>query len=144
MDFSCLFGIVVPGVSSTIILMLLGVYPIYLSSVASLYFPILLPISLGILLGGFCFMKLTKFLLEHFYAPTFYAIIGFTIGSIFVLLPHFSSFLEAIIGILSCLLRLCFFFYVRKNKPYLIKSLHTIFVKILDKLFILWYNDYVT
>lgn len=104
MDSSCQFGIVVPGVSSTIILMLLGVYSIYLSSVSSLYLPILIPILIGILIGGFCFMKLTKFLLDHFYAPTFYSIIGFTVGSIFVLLPTFSSSLDVIIGLLCAIL----------------------------------------
>lgn len=108
---SCLFGIVVPGVSSTIILMLLGVYHVYLSSVSSLYFPVLIPIAIGVVLGGFCFMKLTKFLLERFYAPTFYAIIGFTVGSIFVLLPTFSSCLDAILGSLCCFLRFYYCFY---------------------------------
>lgn len=99
-------GIVVPGVSSTIILMLLGIYPIYLSSVSNVYLPVLIPIAIGVLLGGFCFMKLTKFLLEHFYSPTFYCIIGFTVGSILILLPSFSSPLEVVLGVLSCFLRL--------------------------------------
>ena len=121
-------GIVVPGVSSTIILMLLGVYPIYLSSISSVYLPILIPIGIGVMLGGFLFMKLTKFLLEHFYAPTFYAIIGFTVGSIFVLLPSFSSFLEILIGVLCCFLRFCcclFFWekkYIKKNKGNVLKT----------------------
>lgn len=97
-------GIVVPGVSSTIILMLLGVYGIYLNSVSSLYFPVLIPIGIGVILGGFCFMKLTKYLLDCFYVPTFYCIIGFTVGSIFVLLPAFSSIIDVIIGILSTFL----------------------------------------
>lgn len=108
MVFLCLFGIVVPGVSSTIILMLLGVYSIYLDSISSLYFPVLIPLGMGVLFGSFCFMKLTKYLLTHFYASTFYGIIGFTVGSIFVLLPTFSSAIDVILGILSCL----FGFYV--------------------------------
>ncbi len=111
MDFSCQYGIVVPGVSSTIILMLLGIYSIYLTSVSNLYLPVLLPLSIGVILGSLCFMKLTKYLLEHFYTPTFYSIIGFTVGSIFVLLPSFSSSIDIIIGILSCLLRFQYSFY---------------------------------
>lgn len=99
-------GIVVPGVSSTIILMLLGTYSIYLTSVSSLYLPILLPLGIGVIIGAFCFMKLTKYLLEHFYSPTFYAIIGFTVGSIFVLLPSFSCLLDLIIGLFCCILRI--------------------------------------
>lgn len=108
MAFLCQCGIVVPGVSSTIILMLLGIYSIYLNAISSLYFPVLIPIGIGIILGSFCFMKLTKYLLEHLYAPTFHCIIGFTIGSIFVLLPSFSSGIDIMIGALSCFLR---FFY---------------------------------
>lgn len=97
----CQYGIVVPGVSSTIILMLLGIYSMYLNSISSLYFPVLIPIVIGVIIGGFCFMKLTKYLLDNFYTPTFYTILGFTIGSIFVLLPSFSSGIEIIVGLLS-------------------------------------------
>ena len=83
-------GVVIPGVSSTIILMLLGVYSTYISSISNLYFPVLLPIGIGLLFGSLFFMKLTKFLLKHFYAKTFYTIIGFTLGSIFILFPNIS------------------------------------------------------
>lgn len=90
MAFSCPFGIVVPGVSSTIILMLFGIYPVYLSSISSLYLPILIPIGIGIIFGSLVFMKLTRFLLNNYYVQTFYTIIGFTLGSIFVLIPEMS------------------------------------------------------
>ena len=98
-------GIVVPGISSTIILMLLGVYSTYLTSVSSLYIPILIPIGIGILIGSILFMKITKFCLKSFYAETFYIIIGFTLGSVLVIWPDFSldfngfiSFLFMLIG----------------------------------------------
>ena len=97
-------GIIVPGVSSTIILMLLGIYPIYLSSVSSIYLPILIPIGIGIILGGFFFMKLTRFLLNKFYVQTFYTIVGFTIGSIFVLIPEFNSYIDYFICALCIIL----------------------------------------
>lgn len=93
-------GIIVPGVSSTIILMLLGVYSIYLQSVASIYLPVLIPIGIGLVLGSIIVMKLTKSLLEKHYAKTFYTIIGFTIGSIFVLWPETITVMEKILCIL--------------------------------------------
>ena len=43
-------GIIVPGVSSTVILMLLGIYSTYLNSISTLYFPVLIPIGIGILI----------------------------------------------------------------------------------------------
>ena len=98
------FGIVVPGVSSTIILMLLGVYSVYLQSVANLYLPVLIPLGIGLILGSIIVMKLTKKLLETYYAQTFYSIIGFTIGSIFVLLPQGMTWLEIILCALCIIL----------------------------------------
>ena len=95
--FAMSIGVVVPGVSSTIILMLMGVYSTYLCSVSHLYFPILIPMGVGLFFGCIVFMKITKFLLNHFYARTFYSIIGFTLGSIFVLLPNVSLDLSGFI-----------------------------------------------
>ena len=97
-------GIIVPGVSSTIILMLLGVYSIYLQSVANLYLPVLIPMGIGLALGSIVVMKVTKILLEKQYAKTFYSIIGFTIGSILVLVPQGMTTLEMVLSILCILL----------------------------------------
>lgn len=98
-------GVVVPGISSTIILMLLGVYSAYLTSIANLYLPILVPLAIGLIIGSFVFMKLTKYFLNNYYAQTFYTIIGFTLGSILVIWPDFTpdfsgffSFLCMMIG----------------------------------------------
>ncbi len=97
-------GIIVPGVSSTIILMLLGVYSLYLQSVANLYFPVLMPIGIGLALGSMIVMKITKKLLDKYYAQTFYSIIGFTIGSVFVLFPQGMHGMEWLISGLCIIL----------------------------------------
>lgn len=102
--FAMSIGVVVPGVSSTIILMLLGVYTTYLSSVSLIYLPVLIPIGIGLIIGGIVFMKLTKFMLDKFYAQTFYTIIGFTLGSIFILWPEFNYDINGLISILCMLI----------------------------------------
>ena len=81
-------GVVIPGVSSTLILMLLGIYDYYINAISTLYIPFLLPLCIGLSLGSISLMKLTSFLLDKFYAQTFFSIIGLTIGSIFVLYPR--------------------------------------------------------
>lgn len=93
-------GIVVPGVSSTIILMLLGTYSYYLNSVSNLYFPVLIPMSIGIFIGSLLFMKIIKVLLEKHYEKTMFSIIGFSIGSIFVLLPSILTIGDFAISVL--------------------------------------------
>lgn len=82
-------GVIIPGVSSTLILMLLGIYENYLDSVSCVYLPFLLPLCVGLFFGSILFMKFTKFLLDRFYPQTFFTIIGFTLGSVFVLYPRF-------------------------------------------------------
>ena len=93
-------GIVVPGVSSTIILMLLGIYSLYLNSVSTLYLPVLIPMAIGIILGSWIFMKIIKYLLDKFYTQTMFSIIGFTLGSIFVLMPVINTAIENIIALM--------------------------------------------
>lgn len=103
-------GIVVPGVSSTIILMLLGIYSLYLSSVSHIYLVVLIPMLIGVFLGSLFFMKIIKYLLDKFYVKTMCSIIGFTIGSIFVLMPQVGSFLEIFI---SALCALCGYYSIK-------------------------------
>lgn len=108
-------GIIVPGVSSTILLMLLGIYPVYLASVSSVYLPILFPLGIGVILGSLFFMKLTRFLLDKFYAQTFYSIIGFTAGSIFVLIPEMSFNIDFVIFVLCVILGFLLFNLTNKK-----------------------------
>lgn len=83
--------------------MLLGVYSIYLTGISTLSFNVLIPMGIGLIIGCLFFMKITKFLLDRFHNITFAGIIGFTLGSIFVLFPTFSSGVELLI-ILTCII----------------------------------------
>lgn len=92
-------GIVVPGISSTVLLMLLGVYSTYLSAISNLTLPILIPLACGVCVGGILFLVLLKFMMKHYYAQTFYFILGFTLGSIFVIYPGFFLDFTHILGL---------------------------------------------
>ena len=105
-------GVIIPGVSSTLILMLLGIYDAYLISVSSLYLPFLIPLGIGLIIGSIICMKIIKYLLDNFYSQTFFCIIGFTLGSILVLYPGINFSLESLSGILCLILGfyICKFF----------------------------------
>lgn len=100
-------GIVVPGVSSTVILMCLGVYSHYLNAVATANLAILFPMGIGVLLGSILFLKIIQFLLNRYYSQTFYAIIGFVLGSIFVLYPGIEFTGQGILSILLFVVSFC-------------------------------------
>lgn len=82
-------GVVIPGVSSSVILMTLGVYTTYLSAVANIDLSILFSMGIGLFIGSILFLKLIQFLFSKYYAQTFYGIIGFVLGSVLVLYPRF-------------------------------------------------------
>jgi putative membrane protein len=93
-------GIVVPGVSSSVILMTFGVYYEYLDAISTLNLNILIPLAIGIILGGYLFLKIIKYLLENYFPETFYAIIGFVLGSVLILYPGFTFNITGIISLL--------------------------------------------
>ena len=87
------------GVSSTVLLMIMGIYDIYLISISTLDFYVLIPMGIGLLLGGYVFLNISKYCLTNFPAQTYYAILGFVLGSIFILYPGFSFDLQGLICI---------------------------------------------
>jgi len=101
-------GVVVPGISSTIILMVLGVYSLYLESISLLNFTILVPLGLGLICGCIIFLNLINFFMNKFHAQTMYSIIGFVLGSIFILLPNTYNFINILLFVLSLVISLSF------------------------------------
>lgn len=91
-------GVVIPGVSSSVLLMLLGVYDIYLSAVSNINLYILVPMGIGIVIGGLIFLILIKICLDKFHIQTYYSIIGFVLGSILVLFPQFQLDINGLIS----------------------------------------------
>ena len=97
-------GIIIPGVSNTLILMCLGIYSKYILAISTLNISFMLPLGIGIALGSLFFIKLINFLLKHYHTTTFSAIIGFTLGSVFILFPTFELSLNFAFSMLLILL----------------------------------------
>lgn len=108
-------GVVIPGVSSSVILMILGVYSLYINAISCVYIPVLFPMGIGLILGGFLFLKIIQILLNKFFSQTYYCIIGFVLGSVLILYPGISFSLDGIISILCFII--CFYIaYYFENK----------------------------
>ena len=101
-------GVVIPGVSKTVILMMLGIYQIYISAIASFNLSFLLPIGIGLVIGGIIFLCLINFLFKFVKSYTYFGIIGFIMGSVFILYPGFTFNIQGLISII--LLISCFIF----------------------------------
>lgn len=93
-------GIVIPGVSKTVILMMLGLYQIYLSAISTLNLSVLLPIGIGLFIGGILFLCLINFLFKFAKSYTYFGIIGFILGSTLVIYPGFSFDMHGLVSII--------------------------------------------
>lgn len=92
------------GVSSTVILMILGVYSTYLSALSIVNMTVLLPIMIGAGIGSFIFMKIIQKLLNKYHVQTIFGIIGFSLGSVLILYPGYSLNLESFVSIILLIL----------------------------------------
>lgn len=73
---------ILPGVSGSMVMMILGVYTTILTAISDFNIPLLIPVALGILLGLFGGAKLIAACMDRFFSATYFAIIGLIAGSI--------------------------------------------------------------
>ena len=99
---------IVPGISGTVIFMLIGCYNKLIDFLSNLFvidnFKILVSFGIGIVIGTLIVVKLIDYLLNKYKTKTYMAILGFTISSILLLfiqtLNNSYSFTQIIIGLL--------------------------------------------
>ena len=95
-------ALVVPGISGSFVLLLIGIYPLATYSISSLRFlisepgtelltdiiKVLLPLGIGIIIGGLSMCRLIERLLERHYTTAYSIIFGLLTGSIYALLKE--------------------------------------------------------
>lgn len=92
---------VVPGISGSFMLLLLGVYSAVLSAVSSLNIPVLIPFGIGAVAGILILAKIIDMLLKKYHGATYYAIIGFIIGAIPAIYPGFAFNLQGLASVIT-------------------------------------------
>lgn len=87
-------AMVLPGISGSFILLVLGVYYTIIAAIESLKFDIILVTGLGIGVGIIVMSKFIHYLLTNFRIGTFAVIIGMVIGSTVVIFPGWAHSLR--------------------------------------------------
>ena len=94
--------------------MILGTYETYLNAVATVNLFVLIPMGIGLITGGFLFLKLTQYFMNEYFSQTYYTIIGFVLGSLLILYPGFEFSFTGFTSII--IFFLCFFIGKRFEK----------------------------
>jgi len=75
-------AMLIPGISGSFVLLILGTYQTVLQAVADFNIPLLIPIALGVGAGLVAGARLIAFLLERFPAPMYAFILGLVAGAV--------------------------------------------------------------
>ena len=84
-------GLVLPGISTTYLLLVLGLYEPVLSAVSSGDFLSLVPVCIGGLAGILALTKLLQVAMQRYPKPSFMMILGFLLGSVREIYPGIPS-----------------------------------------------------
>ncbi len=90
---------ILPGVSGSLVLLILGLYTTFTTAISDFNIPLLIPIGLGVLIGIATMTKVIEALLTRFPQPTYFAICGLILGSIFAVYPGFTLGTMGIVSI---------------------------------------------
>ncbi|WP_226038171.1 DUF368 domain-containing protein [Aquibacillus saliphilus] len=90
-------AMILPGVSGSFLLLIIGSYSTVLNAINVLNFNVIAVVGIGILLGILTMSKVIHFFLENYTTGTFAVVIGLVIGSVFVIFPGWPVSAEGLI-----------------------------------------------
>ena len=98
-SFVSSMAMLVPGVGGSLMMLVFGVYALYIEAVSTINAVLLLTFGSSMVLGVLAGIIITKKLLEMFAQTLYFAILGFIAGSLFIIYPGFVPNAEGIISI---------------------------------------------
>lgn len=91
-------AMLLPGISGSFILLLLGVYSTVISALSDLNIPVIMIVGAGVAVGFIISSKVISYLLKNYSIITYAIIIGLIIGSVFVVFPGWPTEAASIIA----------------------------------------------
>lgn len=115
-SFAAAVAMIIPGVSGSFIMVLLGTYATVISAVKDFNFAVLIPAAVGILLGLVLGARLIRLLLKKYRLMVFSAILGLCAGSLYAILPEgFGLNVHTAVGAAALIAGGALSFFIGKN-----------------------------
>lgn len=108
-------ALILPGISGSFMLYVLGLYNTVITAVVDLNIPILIPIAIGAIVGTLATSKMIEMLLLKFPEQTYILIFGFILGSVFSVFPGIDG-VKSIIGVIFGIIGFIFTYYISRNE----------------------------
>ncbi len=111
------FGIV-PGISTSFILMLFGYYDKVMNAFSNIFnfsnFIVLFIFIIGLFIGVLLISKLFKFILDKYEVRLYFAMFGFVLSSLVILILEIDSFKLNVFSIITCIISFSWGFLLAK------------------------------
>ena len=108
-------ALILPGISGSFMLFVLGLYNTVITAVSQFNIPILIPIALGGIFGTLLSARIIESLLIKYPEQTYILIFGFILGSVFSVFPGIDG-LNSVIGVFLGLVGFIFTYYISRNE----------------------------
>lgn len=94
--FVAICAMILPGISGSFLLLLAGLYPVFLDAINNLEWDLLVSFGVGAICGLMVFSRALFWLLNHYHQITVATLIGFLLGSLNVTWPWKASLMTMI------------------------------------------------
>lgn len=108
-------ALILPGISGSFMLFVLGLYNTVITAVVQLNIPILIPLAIGGIVGTLATARLIEMLLKKFPEQTYILIFGFILGSVISVFPGYDG-LSSVVGIVLGVIGFIFTYYISRNE----------------------------
>jgi len=94
-------ALVLPGISVSYLLLIIGLYDETMMAISKLYLPFLIPLGIGLILGVFLTTKSLEKAMSRYPLATYSIILGFILGSLVEVFPGIPTGGELIVSVLA-------------------------------------------
>lgn len=92
---------ILPGVSGSLVLMMIGMYNPILNAVSDFNIPVLMLVAIGVVLGFVTMAKIIEMLFKKYPQTAYFAILGLILGSVFGIYQGFGSGLTIVASVVA-------------------------------------------
>ena len=108
-------AMLIPGVGGSLMMLIFGIYAIYIEAISTLN-PVMLSVFvISMVLGVLAGIVFTKKMLDSYSQTLYFSILGFIIGSLFIIYPGFSIDMEGILSVVLAFLSAVFAYRLSKK-----------------------------
>ncbi|GAA0116121.1 DUF368 domain-containing protein [Clostridium senegalense] len=108
-------ALILPGISGSFMLLILGLYNTVLTAVSDLNFLILAPIGLGVIIGTIATARTIERLLNKYPQQIYMLIFGFVLGSVVSIFPGIPTGISSIVSVILLVLGFIFIYKISEE-----------------------------